>query len=144
MKIALFPVLDPSKEQSILLKPSNSPWGAPVLFVPKPRSDQLRMVIDYRAMHKLTVHNQWPIPRVDDLLDRLHGSSIYSSVDLAGAYHQVRIKPADENGTCVLVHRAHAPLGGPTLTASVPCDPLVTCCTLAGHPNSKSDNHQRQ
>ncbi len=55
--------------QAGLIEPSNSPWGAPALFVPKPRSDQLRMVIDYRAIKKLTVRNQWPIPRVDDLLD---------------------------------------------------------------------------
>jgi len=78
-----------------LIEASASPWGAPILFVPKPRSDQLRMVIDYRAINKVTVANKWPIPRVDDLLDRLHGSSIYSSVDLAGAYHQVRITPED-------------------------------------------------
>ncbi|GJR58923.1 putative reverse transcriptase domain-containing protein [Tanacetum coccineum] len=63
------------------IRPSSSPWGAPVLFVKK--KDRLfRMCIDYRELNKLTVKNRYPLPRIDDLFDQLQGSSVYSKIDL--------------------------------------------------------------
>ncbi|GJX84016.1 putative reverse transcriptase domain-containing protein, partial [Tanacetum coccineum] len=63
------------------IRPSSSPWGAPVLFVKK-KDGSLRMCIDYRELNKLTVKNSYPLPRIDDLFDQLQGSSVYSKIDL--------------------------------------------------------------
>ncbi|GKC23189.1 putative reverse transcriptase domain-containing protein [Tanacetum coccineum] len=63
------------------IRPSSSPWGAPVLFVKK-KDGSFRMYIDYRELNKLTVKNRYPLPRIDDLFNQLQGSSIYSKIDL--------------------------------------------------------------
>ncbi|GJV50783.1 putative reverse transcriptase domain-containing protein [Tanacetum coccineum] len=63
------------------IRPSHSPWGAPVLFVKK-KDGSLRMCIDYRELNKLTVKNRYPLPRIDDLFDQLQGSRYFSKIDL--------------------------------------------------------------
>ncbi|GKF36366.1 hypothetical protein Tco_0113124, partial [Tanacetum coccineum] len=63
------------------IRPSSSPWGAPVLFVKK-KDGSFQMCIDYRELNKLTVKNRYPLPRIDDLFDQLQGSSVYSKIDL--------------------------------------------------------------
>ena len=63
------------------IRPSVSPWGAPVLFV-KNKDDTLRLCIHYRQLNKLIVKNKYPLPRIDDLFDRLKGASIFSKIDL--------------------------------------------------------------
>ncbi|GJW90994.1 hypothetical protein Tco_0168547 [Tanacetum coccineum] len=63
------------------IRPSSSPWGAPILFVKK-KDGSFRMCIDYRELNKLTVNNRYPLPRIDNLFDQLQGSSIYSKIDL--------------------------------------------------------------
>ncbi|GJT28669.1 putative reverse transcriptase domain-containing protein [Tanacetum coccineum] len=70
------------------IRPSSSPWGAPVLFVKK-KDRSFRMCIDYRELNKLTVKNRYPLPRIDDLFDQLQGSSVYSKIDLRSGYHQL-------------------------------------------------------
>ncbi|GKA68478.1 putative reverse transcriptase domain-containing protein [Tanacetum coccineum] len=76
------------------IRPSSSPWGAPVLFVKK-KDGTFRMCIDYRELNKLTVKNRYPLPRIDDLFDQLQGSSVYSKIDLRTGYHQLRIREED-------------------------------------------------
>ncbi|GKB15794.1 putative reverse transcriptase domain-containing protein [Tanacetum coccineum] len=76
------------------IRPSSSPWGAPVLFVKK-KDGSFRMCIDYRELNKLTIKNRYPLPRIDDLFDQLQGSSVYSKIDLWSGYHQLRIREED-------------------------------------------------
>ncbi|GJZ36796.1 putative reverse transcriptase domain-containing protein, partial [Tanacetum coccineum] len=76
------------------IRPSSSPWGAPVLFVKK-KDGSFRMCIDYRELNKLTVKNRYPLPRINDLFDQLQGSSIYSKIDLRSRYHQLRLREQD-------------------------------------------------
>ena len=70
------------------IEPSVSPYGAPVIFVKK-KSGELRMCIDYRALNKITIKNRFPIPLIDDLIDRLHGAKVFTKIDLRSGYNQV-------------------------------------------------------
>jgi hypothetical protein len=72
-----------------ILEVSQSPYGAPVLFVPKPNGRGLRLCVDYRALNSITVKNRCTIPRIDDLLDAGAGSSYFKSLDLTSGYHQI-------------------------------------------------------
>nr|GEX25856.1 putative reverse transcriptase domain-containing protein [Tanacetum cinerariifolium] len=76
------------------IRPSSSPWGAPVLFVKK-KDGSFRMCIDYRELNELTIKNRYPLPRIDDLFDQLPGSSVYSKIDLRSGYHQLRVREKD-------------------------------------------------
>ncbi|GJZ43238.1 putative reverse transcriptase domain-containing protein [Tanacetum coccineum] len=76
------------------IRPSTSPWGAPVLFVKK-KDGSFRMCIDYRELNKLIVKNHYPLPMIDDLFDQLQGSSVYSKIDLRSGYHQLRVRDED-------------------------------------------------
>lgn len=76
------------------IQPSTSPYGSPVLFVPK-ANGKLRMCIDYRALNKITVKNKYPLPRIDDLLDRLQGATVFSSIDLQSGYWEIPISEED-------------------------------------------------
>ncbi|GJT70938.1 putative reverse transcriptase domain-containing protein [Tanacetum coccineum] len=76
------------------IRPSSSPWGAPVLFVKK-KDRSFRMCIDYHKLNKLTVKNRYPLPRIDDLFDQLQGSGIYSKIDLRSGYHHLRVRDQD-------------------------------------------------
>ncbi len=80
--------------KSGVVVPSSSPFGAPIIFVTK-KDGGLRMCMDYRALNKLTVKNRYPLPRIEDLLDKLSEARVYSSLDLMSGYHQIRIADAD-------------------------------------------------
>ncbi|XP_051141302.1 uncharacterized protein LOC127258494 [Andrographis paniculata] len=76
------------------IRPSTSPWGAPVLFVKK-KDGSLRLCIDYRGLNKVTVKNKYPLPRIDDLFDQLRGASVFSKIDLRYGYYQLRVAEHD-------------------------------------------------
>ncbi|GKC18955.1 putative reverse transcriptase domain-containing protein, partial [Tanacetum coccineum] len=76
------------------IRPSSSPWGAPVLFVKK-KGGSFRMCINYQELNKLTVKNRYPLPRINDLFDQLQGSSVYSKIDLRSGYHQLQVCEED-------------------------------------------------
>ncbi|GKC40595.1 putative reverse transcriptase domain-containing protein [Tanacetum coccineum] len=76
------------------IRPSSSPWGAPVLFVKK-KSGTFRMCINYHELNKLTVKNRYPLPRIDDLFDQLPVSRVYSKIDLRSGYHKLRVREED-------------------------------------------------
>jgi hypothetical protein len=80
--------------QQGLIRPSASPYGSPILFVRK-KEGTFRMVIHYRAINNLTVKDKYPLPRIDDLLDKLQGAKHFSSFDLLSGYHQVRLLDSD-------------------------------------------------
>ncbi|KAA3484135.1 Retrotransposon protein [Gossypium australe] len=76
------------------VKPSFSPWGAPVLFVKK-KDGAMRMCFDYRQLNKVTIKNKYLLPRIDDLFDQLKGATVFSKIDLRSGYYQLRVKDLD-------------------------------------------------
>ncbi|GJR59960.1 putative reverse transcriptase domain-containing protein [Tanacetum coccineum] len=88
------------------IRPSHSPWGAPVLFVKK-KDGSMRMCIDYRELNKLTVKNRYPLPRIDDLFDQLQGARYFSKIDLRSGYHQLRVHEDDIPNTTFRTRYGH-------------------------------------
>ena len=88
------------------IRPSSSLWGAPVLFVKK-KDGSLRLCIDYRQLNRVTIHNQYPLPRIDGLFDQLHGSRVYSKIDLRSGYHQLRVRENDVSKTAFTTRYGH-------------------------------------
>ena len=88
------------------IKPSVSPFGAPVLFVPK-KDGGTRMCVDYTALNRVIVHNRYPLPRIDELLDRLRGARLFTKIDLHSGYHQIRVHPSDVHKTAFHTRYGH-------------------------------------
>jgi hypothetical protein len=81
LKVQLQELLDKG-----FIRPSNLPWGAPILFVKK-KDGTLHLYIDYCQLNKVTVKNRYPFPRIDDLFDQLKGARVFSKIDLRSGYH---------------------------------------------------------
>ncbi|KAH0700890.1 hypothetical protein KY284_015105 [Solanum tuberosum] len=88
------------------IRPSMSPWGAPVLFVHK-KDGSLRMCIDYRQLNTVTIKNKYPLPRIDDLFDQLQGARCFSKIDMRSGCHQVRVKDKDIPKTAFRTRYGH-------------------------------------
>jgi hypothetical protein len=74
--------------------PSSSPWGGPVIFVPKKDGTQM-LCVDYHALNEVTIKNKYPLPRIDDLLDQLCGACVFSKIDPWSGYHQLKVRECD-------------------------------------------------
>nr|GEV34034.1 putative reverse transcriptase domain-containing protein [Tanacetum cinerariifolium] len=88
------------------IRPSSSPWEAPVLFVKK-KYGSFRMCINYRELNKLTVKNQYPFLRINDLFDQLQGLRVYSKIDLRSGYHQLKVREEDIPKTAFRTRYGH-------------------------------------
>jgi hypothetical protein len=78
---------------------SHSQFAAPVIFVKKLYGSGLQMCVDYRGLNAITTRDRYPLPYIEDLIDRLHGSRVFTKLDLASGCHQVRIHPDDRHKT---------------------------------------------
>ena len=87
-------------------RPSISPWGVPILFVKK-KDGSLWLCIDYRQLNKVTIRNQYPFPRIDELFDQLQGSRVYSKIDVRSGYHQLRVQEGDVPKTAFKIRYGH-------------------------------------
>ena len=88
------------------IRASQSPAGAPILFVKK-KDGSLRLCVDYRALNNITIKNRYPLPLIPETLDRLNGARCFTKLDLRGAYNLVRIKEGDEWKTAFRTRYGH-------------------------------------
>ena len=112
----LYPMSEPELEElrdyletsmgSGRIRRSISPAGAPVMFVPK-KGGGLRLCVDYRGLNQITIKNRTPLPLISETLDRLEGAKIFTKLDLADAYHRLRIREGDEWKTAFRTRYGH-------------------------------------
>ena len=88
------------------IRPSTSPWGAPVLFAKK-KDKTLRLCIDYRQLNKVTIKNRYPLSRINDLFNQWRGARVYSKIDLRTGYHQLRVRETNITKTAFRMRYGH-------------------------------------
>src|SRR5260363_480617 len=81
-----------------LIRPSDSPWTSPVVLVKK-KNGKLRFCVDYRKLNKVTKHDSYPLPRINELLGALKQSAYYTTLDLASGFWQIEMHPRDREKT---------------------------------------------
>lgn len=86
--------------KSQVVEPSQSPFASPTLLVKK-KDNTWRLCIDYRKLNSCTLKNKFPVPIVEDLVDELHGTTVYSKLDLGAGHHQVRMKEGEKKQDCI-------------------------------------------
>ena len=89
-----------------LIRPSSSPFASSIVMVKK-KDGTLRMCIDFRALNKKIVNNRYPIPRIYELMDELHGSNFFSNINLRSSYHQIQMREEDIPKTVFRCHYGH-------------------------------------
>ena len=124
-----------------IIKPSDSPWAAPIVTVRKP-DNTLRLCVDYRKLNDVTVKDAFPLPRVDDALDAMAGASYFTTLDLASGYWQVELDNAARAKSafvtpfglyewkCMPFGLCNAPGTFQRLMTHVLGDLLRTCCMV--------------
>jgi hypothetical protein len=93
-------------ESKGFIQESISPWGSPVIFVDK-RDGGKRMCGDFRNLNNVTIKNKYPLPRIQDLFDQVHGAGVFSNIDPRSGYHQIKIKPEDVPKTTFVSRYGH-------------------------------------
>ena len=88
------------------IRPSASPYSAPILFVPK-KDGRGPMCIDYKALNKQTIKDQFPLPHIDSLLERLGQATVFTMLDLTYGYHQIAMEETSIQKTAFCMNRGH-------------------------------------